>query len=257
MTPYAVTLGVMVWVALSRRGADEAPGALGGPMCGRKKMTLKAWVYDEPRDLEVARFARLPRSEDQRGGIDRQATTATSTTIPPARARRRARARWWRRSTASTTKSARSACASMHVKSVRHPDGSGDLRGIPAARRRTFPLHVGEIPNADAHALEGSAWTEWVTRGRNNGKPKRGQQAAHLGLLYHRPRLPAAQPAASRDPRARRRLHQAAAGAQHRLRRQQPQLPRDRAARHGCAALFLPHWSSAAALAMVSCTSGW
>ncbi|WPH13627.1 ABC transporter permease [Variovorax paradoxus] len=31
MTPYAVTLGVMVWVALSRRGADEEPGALGQP----------------------------------------------------------------------------------------------------------------------------------------------------------------------------------------------------------------------------------
>ncbi|KLN54943.1 ABC transporter permease [Variovorax paradoxus] len=31
MTPYAVTLGVMVWVALSRRGADEEPGALGLP----------------------------------------------------------------------------------------------------------------------------------------------------------------------------------------------------------------------------------
>ncbi|BEP37677.1 ABC transporter permease [Variovorax sp. V59] len=31
MTPYAVTLGVMVWVALSRRGAEEEPGALGQP----------------------------------------------------------------------------------------------------------------------------------------------------------------------------------------------------------------------------------
>lgn len=31
MTPYVVTLGVMVWVALSRRGADEEPGALGQP----------------------------------------------------------------------------------------------------------------------------------------------------------------------------------------------------------------------------------
>lgn len=31
MTPYAVTLGVMVWVALARRGADEEPGALGQP----------------------------------------------------------------------------------------------------------------------------------------------------------------------------------------------------------------------------------
>ena len=31
MTPYLVTLGVMVWVALARRGADETPGALGEP----------------------------------------------------------------------------------------------------------------------------------------------------------------------------------------------------------------------------------
>ena len=31
MTPYAVTLGVMVWVALARRGADGEPGALGVP----------------------------------------------------------------------------------------------------------------------------------------------------------------------------------------------------------------------------------
>jgi simple sugar transport system permease protein len=31
MTPYAVTLGVMVWVALARRGGDGEPGALGQP----------------------------------------------------------------------------------------------------------------------------------------------------------------------------------------------------------------------------------
>jgi len=31
MTPYVVTLGVMVWVALARRGSDETPGALGEP----------------------------------------------------------------------------------------------------------------------------------------------------------------------------------------------------------------------------------
>lgn len=31
MTPYAVTLGVMVWVALGRRGGDGEPGALGVP----------------------------------------------------------------------------------------------------------------------------------------------------------------------------------------------------------------------------------
>ena len=31
MTPYAVTLGVMVWVALAKSGADNEPGALGQP----------------------------------------------------------------------------------------------------------------------------------------------------------------------------------------------------------------------------------
>lgn len=31
MTPYAVTLGVMIWVAVARRGGDDEPGALGQP----------------------------------------------------------------------------------------------------------------------------------------------------------------------------------------------------------------------------------
>lgn len=31
MTPYAVTLGVMIWVALARRAGDDEPGALGQP----------------------------------------------------------------------------------------------------------------------------------------------------------------------------------------------------------------------------------
>lgn len=52
----------------------------------------------------------------------------------------------------------------VHVKSVLREGGADDLGGIPAAWRRTFPLHVGPIPNADAHAIEGSPWTEWVTR---------------------------------------------------------------------------------------------
>jgi nicotinamidase-related amidase len=52
----------------------------------------------------------------------------------------------------------------VHVKSTLRPDGVDDVRGIPSAWRRTFPLHVGAIPNADAHAIEGSPWTEWVTR---------------------------------------------------------------------------------------------
>lgn len=51
----------------------------------------------------------------------------------------------------------------VHVKSVLRAGGVDDVNGIPSAWRRTFPLHVGPIPNADAHAIEGSRWTELKT----------------------------------------------------------------------------------------------
>src|SRR6266446_3530584 len=52
----------------------------------------------------------------------------------------------------------------IHVRSVLRRGGVDDINGISSAWRRTFPLHVGEIPNSDAHAIEGSPWTEFVTR---------------------------------------------------------------------------------------------
>ena len=52
----------------------------------------------------------------------------------------------------------------IHVRSVLRRGGVDDIKGISSAWRRTFPLHVGEIPNSDAHAIEGSEWTEFVTR---------------------------------------------------------------------------------------------
>jgi biuret amidohydrolase len=126
-------------------------------------MTLKAWVYDEPRELDAARFADYldPRTtavvsiDMHRGHLDGDpacpcpAPRAREVVAPIDGFHDEARALGVR---------------IVHVKSVLRPDGSDDLRGIPAAWRRTFPLHVGEIPNADAHALEGSKWTEWVTR---------------------------------------------------------------------------------------------
>jgi nicotinamidase-related amidase len=51
----------------------------------------------------------------------------------------------------------------IHVRSVLRRGGADDINGIPSAWRRTFPLHVGPIPNSDAHAIEGSRWTEFVT----------------------------------------------------------------------------------------------
>jgi biuret amidohydrolase len=52
----------------------------------------------------------------------------------------------------------------IHVRTVLRRGGVDDLKGISSAWRRTFPLHVGEIPNSAAHAIEGSPWTEFVTR---------------------------------------------------------------------------------------------
>jgi len=52
----------------------------------------------------------------------------------------------------------------VHVRSVLRRGGEDDIRGISSAWRRTFPLYVGEIPNSDAHAIQGSPWTEFVTR---------------------------------------------------------------------------------------------
>jgi nicotinamidase-related amidase len=52
----------------------------------------------------------------------------------------------------------------VHVKTVLRKGGMDDMRGIKSAWRLTFPLYVGDIPNADEHAIEGSRWTELVTR---------------------------------------------------------------------------------------------
>jgi nicotinamidase-related amidase len=52
----------------------------------------------------------------------------------------------------------------IHVRSVLRRGGVDDIKGISAAWRRTFPLHVGAIRNSDAHAIEGTPWTEFVTR---------------------------------------------------------------------------------------------
>lgn len=51
----------------------------------------------------------------------------------------------------------------IHVRSSLRPGGVDDVNGVFSAWRMTFPLHVGPIPNADAHAIAGSRWTEFVT----------------------------------------------------------------------------------------------
>ena len=52
----------------------------------------------------------------------------------------------------------------IHVRTVLRKEGVDDVAGNRSAWRMVFPLHVGPIPNADEHAIEGSQWTEFVTR---------------------------------------------------------------------------------------------
>lgn len=51
----------------------------------------------------------------------------------------------------------------IHVRSTLRKGGVDDLKGIPSAWRYTFPLYVGPIENAAAHAIAGSRWTDFVT----------------------------------------------------------------------------------------------
>ena len=51
----------------------------------------------------------------------------------------------------------------IHVRSVLRKNGADDTKGIPSSWRLTFPLYVGDIPNADEHAIEGTRWTNFVT----------------------------------------------------------------------------------------------
>ncbi len=52
----------------------------------------------------------------------------------------------------------------IHVRTVLRKGGADDVAGFKSAWRLVFPLHVGDIPNVDEHAIEGSRWTEFVTR---------------------------------------------------------------------------------------------
>ncbi|WP_347310753.1 cysteine hydrolase family protein [Defluviimonas sp. SAOS-178_SWC] len=52
----------------------------------------------------------------------------------------------------------------VHVKSQLRKSGADDLNGIPSAWRLGFSEYVGGIPNIAEHAIEGSEWTDLVTR---------------------------------------------------------------------------------------------
>jgi nicotinamidase-related amidase len=51
----------------------------------------------------------------------------------------------------------------IHVKTVLRASGIDDVKGYASAWRFTFPMTIGPIPNAEAHGLAGTRWTELVT----------------------------------------------------------------------------------------------
>ncbi len=51
----------------------------------------------------------------------------------------------------------------IHVKTVLRANGIDDVKGYPSAWRFTFPMTAGALPNAEAHGLAGTRWTELVT----------------------------------------------------------------------------------------------
>ncbi len=124
---------------------------------------MRAYVYNQPRELDPAEFADyldLSRTavlsiDMHRGHLD----DSPDCPCPAPRAR----------DVVAPIDAFHDAVRALggrvvHVKSVLREGGADDIGGIPSAWRRTFPLHVGPIPIADAHAIEGSPWTEWVTR---------------------------------------------------------------------------------------------
>lgn len=52
----------------------------------------------------------------------------------------------------------------IHVRTVLRPNSIDDAKGNRAAWRRTMPLYLGDIPNAEAHAIQGSRWTDLMTK---------------------------------------------------------------------------------------------
>ena len=124
---------------------------------------MQAYVYEKPRDLDETQFAdyldpaktAVVSIDMHRGHLDASpdcpcpAPRARDLVAPLDAFHDRVRAAGVRL---------------VHVRATVRPHGEDDLHGIPAAWRRTFPLHVGPIPNSADHAIEGSRWTEWCTR---------------------------------------------------------------------------------------------
>jgi len=123
---------------------------------------MRIHVYGKPREVTAGFDDYLDPAKTRWSRLT--CIAGISIRRPTALVRLRARAMSWHPIDAFHDRVRALGIPIIHVRSVLRRGGADDLNGISAAWRRTFPLHVGAIPNSEAHAIEGSRWTEFVTR---------------------------------------------------------------------------------------------
>ena len=123
---------------------------------------LHAYVYGERRPLPEG-FEALRRCRRAPPSSRSTCTRAISPTPPTARVRRRARREIVAPIDRFHARARARGVPVIHVRSVLRRGGVDDVNGLPAAWRKVFPLHVGPIPNADEHAIEGTRWNAFET----------------------------------------------------------------------------------------------
>jgi hypothetical protein len=234
--------------------ATTSPARWANPMCG-KNADERNESLGLQRGARARRGAvrRLPEPRHHRGRVHRHAPRPPGRRAPTAPARRRGRATWWRPSTASMTRCARWACASCTSSRCCGPAAWTTSRGIPAAWRRYLPACTwARFRMPTRTPSKARSWTEWVTRvepGDMRVDTKRRLSAFYptdLDFLLRNQRIETVVLDGGFTDCCVLNTG---------LRRQQPQLPRDRAARPGARHRRAP--GGRGARRWCRCTWGW
>jgi nicotinamidase-related amidase len=129
---------------------------------GKEDANMKAYIYGEKRTLPAGFDAYGDRSRSAVVSIDMHQGHLADTPdcpCPAPRARELVAP-----IDAFHDQARRLRVPVIHVRTVLRKGGVDDIKGQRAAWRLVFPLYGGPIPNADEHGIEGTRWTEFVTR---------------------------------------------------------------------------------------------
>ena len=216
MTPYVATIAVMMWVGATHAAIGRAGGARSAACAGRTAITHSAAGFGFARlcakeevnfswSVIVYAHSRLRKTARSHGIFEDYLDPAKTAVVSIDMHR------------GHLDPSPDCPCPAPRARDIvapidafhdqrsraRHSDhpcalGSAARRrrrystASASAWRRTFPLHVGEIPNSDAHAIEGSPWTEFVTRVAPDDLIVETKKSP-VGILSDRSGFPAAQ----------------------------------------------------------------